>query len=128
MLLITEGVRFIQLTGITKGLIKKVEWKAPRELLKVTGILPVTFAEHKADAGAPISYLTVNINNNKINLLQRFTVLGFESLNRWKPMKIDEEIESGSIVNVILEDIEDATNYPYNVTVYLFGKIQRNIP
>lgn len=125
-------VKLFQITGITANSIKHVTYKIPREFIKLTGIQTVCFLApgiklHPIDCAK----LTINLNDKAVNPIQRYPVNGIrnwgykDNNKRYLPVSVNEEVRAGSIINASLEDLGISKWYPYKVTVYLHGIVQK---
>ena len=123
-------IKLFQITGITNSSITHFSYKIPRELINITGILINTGASPKAPSipGCKLGSLTIHFNNKKTNILQRYAVLGYKALSKkLKPLSLNEDVEAGSLINAVYQDIGLSADYPYIVTVYLYGTIEKEI-
>ena len=134
MLIQKERIRLFTLTGITSGLIKRFEYKIPRDILNINGIIISTGASSdlsvKVYPGSPIGLITLHFNNKKINILQRYPVLSIKPLKRkLKMLSLNEDVEDGAYVTAVYQDLGKviAGNYPYDVNIYFNCLIQKEI-
>lgn len=130
-----DRIKLFQITVTGQNSLIHTVYKIPRELINLKGLLLTTFANPDIKIpgqfnGQKIGCLTLHINSKKINLLERYPVFGYLPLKRrLKPLSVKQDLEASSSVNTVYEDfgIVASTDYPYIVTVYLYGTSEKEI-
>ena len=132
-----QKVKLFQITGITANSIKHVTYKIPRELISIEGIQTMCFLAMGVPAKKLIpiecALLTLNLNDKAINPMQRYPVMGICNMSfrknrkKYLPITVNETVKAGSFIHASLEDKGNSNLYPYTVTVYLYGTVEKEL-